>query len=134
MRMMDNSADDEEQLAIPEKELNLPMHDNAELVSGEPRDYGALLAMTRPLVISKDGALSLGTGDCRAEFALRKGEIICPGRSGRGVTQNGWLAMTREWARTDPLPEEGHNIAEGSMSSLPRSRLNLKIRIHLGMS
>jgi hypothetical protein len=105
MRMMDNSADDEEQIAPPEKEINLPGHDSAESVSAEPRDYGALLAMTRPLVISKEGALSLGEGDCREEFALRKGEILCLGRSGLATT-----------------------------TALPQTRLNLRIRIHLGMS
>jgi len=132
--MMDYSADDEEQLAIPEQETNLPGHNSAESVSGEPKDYGTLLAMTRPLVISKDGALSLGIGDCRAEFALRKGEILCHDRSGRRMTQHGWLAMTREWARTDSAREGGYNVAEGSSSALPPRRLNLKIRIHLGMS
>ena len=132
--MMDNSADDEEQLAIPEEETNLPGHNSAESVSGEPKDYGTLLAMTRPLVISRDSALSLGIGDCRAEFALRKGEILCPGRSGRGVTQDDWLAMTREWARTDPTPEEGYDVAEEPISDQSQRRLNLKIRIHLGMS
>jgi hypothetical protein len=134
MRMMDNSADDEEELAIPEKETNLPTHDSAESVSAEPGDYGALLAMTRPLVISKDGALSLGIGDCRAEFALRKGEIFCPGKSGHRVTQDDWFAMTKEWARTGPAPKWGYNVAEESSSALPPRRLNLKIRIHLGMS
>ena len=134
MRTMDNSADDEEQLATPEKDMNLPGHNNAESVSPEPGDYGALLAMTRPLVISKDGDLSLGIGDCRAEFALRKGEIFYSGRSGCGVTGDGWLAMTREWARTDSAREGGYNVAEGSSSALPPRRLNLKIRIHLGMS
>jgi hypothetical protein len=132
--MMDNSADDEEQLAIPEQETNLPGHNSAESVSGEPKDYGTLLAMTRPLVISKDGDLSLGEGDCRTEFALRKGEILCPGRSGRGLTGDGWLAMTREWARADPTPEEGYDVAKEPISAQPQRRLNLKIRIHLGMS
>ena len=132
--MMDNSADDEEQLATPEKEMNLPGHYSAESVSMEPGDYGALLAMTRPLVISKGGALSLGAGDCRAEFTLRKGEIFCPGRSGRGVTGDGGLAMTREGVRIGPAPEGGYDVPEESIFALPRRRLNLKIRIHLGMS
>jgi len=132
--MMDNSANDEEQLAIPEKEISLPRHDSAKLVSVEPRDYGALLAMTRPLVISKDGALSLGMGDCRAEFALRKGEILCPDSSGRRVREDGGLATTREGARTGPAPEGGYDVPEESIFALHRRRLNLKIRIHLGMS
>jgi len=134
MRMMDNSADDEEQLAIPEKEINLPRHDSAESLSPEPGDYGALLAMTRPLVISKDGALSLGAGERRAEFALRKGEILCPDSSGRRMREDGGLAMTREGARTGPAPEGGYDVPEESISALHRRRLNLKIRIYLGMS
>ena len=102
---MDNSADDEEQSAIPEEEINLSGHDSADPVSAEPGDYGALLAMTRPLVISKEAALSLGEGDCRAEFALRKGEILCLGRLELATT-----------------------------TAVPKTRLKLKIRIHLGMS
>jgi len=131
---MDNSADDEEQLATPDKKINLPGHDNAEPVSPEPGDYGALLAMTRPLVISKDGTLSLGEGDCRAEFTLRKGEILCSDGSGRGMREGDWLAMTREWTRTDSASEEGYDVAGNPISPQYRRRLNLKIRIHLGMS
>ena len=123
--MMDNSADDEEQLATPEKEMNLPGHNSAESVSPEPGDYGALLAMTRPLVISKDGALSLGAGDCRVEFALRKGEILCPNSSGQRM---------KSGMRTGPATEGGYDVAEKSISALPQRRLNLRIRIHLGMS
>jgi len=48
MGMMDNSADDEEQLATPEKDMNLPGYDRAEAVSLEAGDYRALLVMTRP--------------------------------------------------------------------------------------
>ena len=130
---MDNSADDEE-LEIPGKEINLPGHDSTESVSAEPGDYGALLAMTRPLLISKDGALSLGAGDCRAEFALRKGEILCSGRSERNVTGDGWLTMTREWARTDSASEGGYDLPEEPSFTLRQRCFNLKIRIHLGMS
>ena len=83
----------------------LPGNDSIEPVSAEPGGYGALLAITRPLVISKHGALSLGKGDCRAEFALRKGEILYPGRSG-----------------------------VATKAALPQTRLDLRIRIHLGMS
>jgi len=132
--MMDNSADDDEQLATPEKEMNLPRHYSAESVSAEPGDYGALLAMTRPLVIAKNTALSLEAGDCRAEFALRKGEILCSNSSGRSVKVDGGLAMTREWARTGPATEGGYDVAEEYISALPQRHLNLKIRIHLGMS
>jgi hypothetical protein len=131
---MDNSADNEEQLAIPEKEINLPRHGNADSVSAEPGDYGALLAMTRPLVVSKDGALSLGAGDWRVEFALKKGEILCPNSSGRSMRVDGGLAMTREWMQTNPAPEGRHDVPQESIFALPQRRLNLKIRIHLGMS
>jgi len=134
MKMMDNSADDEEQLATPEKDMNLPGHNNAESVSPEPGDYGALLAMTRPLVISKDGALSLGAGDCRVEFALRKGEIFCSDSSGRRMREDGGLEMTREGARTGLTPEGGYDVLDESIFALPQRRLDLKIRIHLGMS
>jgi hypothetical protein len=131
---MDNSADNQEQSTTPEKKSNLPGRDSAEPVSAEPGDYAALLAMTRPFVISRDGAWSLGMGDCRAEFALRRGEILVLGRSGRTVTRDGWFAITREWVRTDRTRGKGYDITEGSNSALPPRRLNLKIRIHLGMS
>jgi len=79
---MDSSADDEEQLATPEKDMNLLGYDRAEAVSLEAGDYRALLAMTRPLVIAKDTPLSLGVpicgdeaisvrvGDCHASLAM----------------------------------------------------------------
>jgi len=134
MKMMDNSADDEEQLATPEKDMNLSRHDSAESVSPEPGDYGALLVMTRPLVISRDTALSLEAGDCRAEFALRKGEIICPDSSGRRMREDNGLEMTREGARTNPAPEGGYDVPDESIFALPQRCLNLRIRIHLGMS
>jgi hypothetical protein len=104
MNNTDDSASDEEQLA------NVPM------------DYSALMAMTRPLVITEDDLLSLrgdevfllGFGispepaDRRAEFALRRGEILCPG---------GECDVAREYIFT--LGETGSN---------------LKLRIYLGMS
>ncbi|MCJ7791373.1 MAG: hypothetical protein MUP49_03020 [Dehalococcoidia bacterium] len=79
MNNTDDSASDEEQLAIV------------------PMDYRALLAMTRPLVITEDTPLSLrgeeislsGFGispepaDWRAEFTLRRGEILRLGLSER---------------------------------------------------
>ncbi len=104
MNNTDNSASDEEQLATV------------------PMDYSALLAITRPLVITEDALLSLrGEGvfrlgfgispepaDCRAEFALRRGEILCP---------------------------EGEcDVARESIFALDETGSNLKLRIHLGMS
>ena len=104
MNNTDDSASDEEQLA------NVPM------------DYSALLAMTRPLVITEDALLSLRgegvfrlgfgispeTADRRAEFALRRGEILCP---------------------------EGEcDVARESIFALGETVSNLKLRIYLGMS
>ena len=131
---MNNSADDEEQLATPEEEMNLPGHNSAKSVSMELGDYGALLAMTRPFVITKDIALSLEAGNCRAEFALRKGEILCSDGAGHEVTGDGGLAITKEWARTGPATESGYDVAEEPISAQSQRRLNLRIRIHLGMS
>jgi len=104
MNNTDDSANDEEQLA------------------SVPMDYSALLAMTRPLVITEDALLALRGGevfrsgfgispepaDRRAEFALRRGEILCP---------------------------EGEcDIARESIFALGETISNLKLRIHLGMS
>jgi len=104
MNNTDDSASDEEQLATV------------------PMDYSALMAMTRPLVITEDALMSLrGEGvfrlgfgilpepaDRRAEFALRRGEILCP---------------------------EGEcDVARESIFALGETGSNLKLRIHLGMS
>jgi hypothetical protein len=104
MNNTDDSASDEEQLATV------------------PMDYSALLAMTRPLVITEDALLSLrgeevfrlGFGispepvDRRAEFALRIGEILCPGGE--------------------------CDVAREPISALGETGSNLKLRIYLGMS
>jgi hypothetical protein len=104
MNNTDDSASDEEQLATV------------------PMDYSALLAMTRPLVITEDALLSLrgeevfrlGFGispepaDRRAEFALRIGEILCPGGE--------------------------CDVARESIFALGETGPNLKLKIHLGMS
>ena len=104
MNNKDNSANDEEQLATV------------------PMGYRALLAMTRPLVITEDAPLSLqgeeisrsGFGispelaDWRAEFTLRRGEILC---------------------------SEGEcDVARESISALGETGSNLKLRIYLGTS
>jgi hypothetical protein len=100
MNNMDDSASDEEQLAT------------------EPMDYSDLIEMTRPLVITEDALRSLrgeevfrlgsgsspGPADRRAEFALRIGEILCPGAARESI------------------------FASGKTGS------NLKLKIHLGMS
>ena len=104
MNNTDDSANDEEQL------VTVPM------------DYSALLAMTRPLVVTEDALLSLrGEGvfrldsgissesaDRRAEFALNRGEILGP---------------------------EGEcDVARESIFALGETGSNLKLRIYLGMS
>ena len=104
MSNTDDSASDEEQF------------------ESVPMDYIALLAMTRPLVITEDALLSLRGGRvfrlgsgispepaaCRTEFALRRGEILCP---------EGECDAAREYI-----------FALGETGS------NLKLRIYLGMS
>jgi hypothetical protein len=87
-----------------------------------PMNYRALLAMTRPLVITEDTPLSFrgekislsGFGispesaDWRAEFTLRRGEI---------------------------LSHEGEcDVAGESIYALGETGSNLKLRIYLGMS
>jgi len=104
MSNTDDPASDEDQLATV------------------PMDYSALLAMTRPLVITEDALRSLrgeevfrlGFGsspepaDRRAEFALRRGEILCP---------------------------EGEcDVARESIFALGETGSNLKFRIYLGTS
>ncbi len=104
MNNPEDSASDEDQLA------------------SVPMDYSDLMAMTRPLVITEDDLLSLrgdevfllgfGTSpepaDRRAEFALRRGEILCP---------------------------EGEcDVARESIFTLGKTGSNLKLRIYLGMS
>ena len=104
MNNTDDSANDEEQLATV------------------PMDYSALMAITRPLVITEDDILSLrgeevfrlGFGispepaDRRAEFALRIGEILCLGGE--------------------------CDVARESIFALGKTGSNLKLRICLGMS
>ena len=104
MNNTDDSASDGEQLATV------------------PKDYSALLAITRPLVITEDAILSLRGGmvfrsgfeilsesaDRRAEFALWIGEILCLGGE--------------------------CDVARESIFALGKKSSNLKLRIHLGMS
>ena len=113
MNNTNNPTDDEEQLATI------------------PTDYQALLAMTRPLVIAEDtlpswrggeicrsgfGASS-GSEDWRAEFALRRGEILRSHESGSGIAEDEELAA-----------------AAGAVPTQRPSSSNMQIRICLGMS
>ena len=102
--MEDNSPGDEPQLAT------VPTH------------YLALLAMTRPLVI-REHTLSFwrggqtcrlglgiprGSGNWRAEWTLRKGEILRPGRSELVMAEDKDLATTwGEDAESSSLESRG---------------------------
>jgi hypothetical protein len=129
MSMEDNSPGDEPQLAT------VPTH------------YLALLAMTRPLVIREhtlpfwrggqtcrlDLRIPRGSGNWRAEWTLRKGEILRPGRSELEMAGDKDLATTREedgasfsLKAQDAETEYEYRLAENSS--------NLQIRIYLGMS
>jgi hypothetical protein len=104
MNNTDDSASEEEQLATV------------------PMNYRALLAMTRPLVITEYTPLSLrgddiphsGFGispepdDWHTDFTLRRGEIL--------------------------HPEGECDVARESISALGEIGPNLKLRIYLGMS
>jgi hypothetical protein len=134
MRNVDDSAGNEERLATP------------------ARDYRALLAMTRPLVITEHtllslreeriprlrfgtgSAISLESGDCRAELTLRRGEILRPDKSERRITGDEGLATTREEVGTSPALEAENDAAAEFISSLPQTGSNLRLRIYLGMS
>lgn len=90
-----------------------------------PMDYRTLLAITRPMVITRPTSLSLGAPifedkaislEARywwVEFVLRKGEIICSN-----------------------LPIRSRQDKEGltTIPALPHRGSDLRIRIHLGMS
>jgi len=116
------------------------------------RDYRALLAMTRPLLITEHTPLSLRReeiprlhpetgsaispepGDCGAELALRRGEIFRPDKSGLRIAGNEGLGATGEEAGTSPAPEVENDAAAESISALSQTGSDLKIRIYLGMS
>jgi len=129
MNNADDSRSDEEQLAAL------------------PTDCRALLAMTRPLVIventplssreEKSSASGCGIspepGDRRAEFTLRKGEILCPDNSEPATTKDGGPATRNEEVGTSSAPEAEDATTE-ARSDLPQTDSNLQIRIYLGMS
>lgn len=93
-----------------------------EQLTSVPMDYSDLMAMTRPLVITEDILMSLRGGEFfhfdfgispepagrRAEFALRRGEIL--------------------------FPEAECDIARESIFALGETASNLKLRIYLGTS
>ena len=90
-----------------------------------PMDYRTLLAITRPLVITRptslslgapifeDKAISLAARYWSVEFALRKGEIICS---------------------DSPIRKRQDGAGLTATPALPQRGSDLRIRIHLGMS
>jgi hypothetical protein len=121
--------------------------DNEEQLATVPMDYRALLAMTRPLVIaehtlpswrggeiSRSGSgISLKPDDWRAEFALRRGEIVRHDESELEITGDEGLATRKKETWTSSAPEV-EDAAMEARSALPQTDSNLQIRIHLGMS
>jgi hypothetical protein len=104
MNNIDDSASDDEQLATA------------------PMDYSALLAMTRPLVITEDALRSL-----RGDKAFRLGFGISP-----EITERRAESVLR---RGEFLCHEGEcDVARELISALGEIGSNLKLRIHLGMS
>jgi hypothetical protein len=146
MSMMDSSADNEKQLTTSKKDTNPAGHNGAPAISPETEDYRSLLVTTRPFRITEDRLLSSGiavrgdeemsleTGDWRAEFALRKGEILRADLPGERTRGDGGPATAGEGKGASPAPEGGHDAAAESVSDLPRMGSDLKIRIYLGMS
>lgn len=121
--------------------------DNEEQLTTIPADYLALLAMTRPLVVAEHSLMSWRGGeicrsgfgiplepeDWRAEFAVRRGEIVHRDRSALQITGDEGLATRVEEATTDSAPEIEHAAAR-LRPPAPRTDSNLQIRIYLGMS
>jgi hypothetical protein len=112
-----------------------------------PTDYGALLAITRPLTIAEHtlpwwrggqicrsgfGVLS-EPGAWRPEFILRRGEIFRSHESGHEVVEDEEFTATPEEAGTTSAPEAEDATTE-SISALRRRDSNLQIRICIGMS
>ncbi len=110
-------------------------------------DYRALLAMTRPLVISEHSLpswrggeigrsvfeISPEPGDWRAESTLRRGEIFRSDERGLGMTEDEDLATrTEEAARS--FAAEAEDAETKSIPALHRRDSNLRIRVYLGMS
>jgi hypothetical protein len=99
--------------------------DGKDQAATAPMDYSALLAMTRPLVVTKpvphsvpnriheDKAVSLKASDWWLEFALKKGQIVYS---------------------EVPLGARQDAECSATTSALPQGGSTLRMRIHLGMS
>jgi hypothetical protein len=112
-----------------------------------PTDCRALLAMTRPLIITEHNlpswrggetgrsgfGLSREPGSWPAESTLRRGEIFSSDEPGCGITENEELATTPEGGARSFAPEVGDAALE-SVRALRRKDSNLRIRVYLGMS
>jgi hypothetical protein len=112
-----------------------------------PTDYRALMAMTRPLIITERALPSWRGGEvCRSglgmppgpegrgtELALRRGEIFGSDEWDLRTPNAEELTTTREDAGTSSAPEVEDASAE-YISALHRRDSHLQIRICLGMS
>ena len=134
MKNRDNSPGDEEQFATP------------------PMDYRALLAMTRPLVITErtilllqqdrvphfpsatSSAISPKPGNCSAECALKRGEIFRPDEAERGVGPDGGPGASGDETGTNASAEVENDSQAEFVSGSAEPASNLRLRIHLGMS
>ena len=154
MNMIDGSAGDEEQLASPASDTESPGQDGAAAITDEAGDYGTLFRMTRPLGMAglsplslplsvfDDEAIWLETGNCPAEAALKRGEILRPDKPGLGMTdeEKSGLRMAGE-ERPGMAGDEECGTAEAEAGTGPGPEVedeagdsNLKFRIYLGMS
>ena len=112
-----------------------------------PTDYRALLAMTRPLVITEHTlpswrggeicrlgfAMPLEPRDRRAEFALRRGEILRSNAPTLGTAKDEEFPTTLEQAETSSVLQI-EDAAMEARSALPHTDSDLELRIYLGMS
>jgi hypothetical protein len=110
--------------------------DDQEQFSAIPTDYRALLATTRPLIVTEHALPAWRGGeicrsgfgilpepeDWRRELALRRGEILGSDEWGLGIPKEEELAKTRENAAAEPI------------TGLDRRDSKVGIRICLGMS
>lgn len=113
-----------------------------------PRDYRALLAMTRPLFIAEHSLASWRGGETRgsgfgvspepggwrAESTLRRGEIFRSDEPRLGITEDEEESATTAEEAARSSAAEVEDAATESVPALRRRNSNLRIRVHLGMS
>ena len=112
-----------------------------------PTDYGALLAMTRPLVVAEhtlrswrggeicrlDFGIPLMSPNCHVESTLRTGEIVHLDELASEIAGDEGRATEEKEAGTSSAEGVEDEPAE-ARSALPHTDSNLQIRIYIGMS